>query len=298
MTAPRVLLLGGHGKVALHLTPLLLNRGWNVTSVVRNPEHEQDILRFNDHEGRASGGDRGGRGTVNVLVSSLDDVQNLADAERVIEKVRPDYVVWAAGAGGKGGPARTYAVDQDAAKHFIRASLADLNISKFLLISHLGSRRQRAPWWTDDDWAAVQRSWDAIPHYCKAKLEADEYFAAMALKRKEKEREMGVGSGSGNGGFQGIVLRPGLLTLEPATRKVQLGKTKAGGSVTREDVAIVADALLAREDTRGFLDLLGGEDDVTEAVERVVTEKIDAIEGEDVEGITKRFQGEPLEIKT
>lgn len=97
MSAPRVLLLGGHGKVALHLTPLLLNRGWNVTSVIRNPAHEPEILRFNDHEGRVSGGDRGGHGTVNVLVNSLDDVKSLKDAERVIEGVRPDYVVWSAG---------------------------------------------------------------------------------------------------------------------------------------------------------------------------------------------------------
>jgi nucleoside-diphosphate-sugar epimerase len=97
MASPRVLLLGGHGKVALHLTPLLLDRGWDVVSVVRNTEHEAEILRLNDHEGTHSGGDRGGRGTVSVLVSSLDDVKSVDDAERVIEQARPDYVVWAAG---------------------------------------------------------------------------------------------------------------------------------------------------------------------------------------------------------
>lgn len=98
MASPRVLLLGGHGKVALYLTPLLLNRGWNVTSVIRNPAHESEILKFNDPEGRFSGGDRGGHGKVNVLVHSLDDVKSVRDAEGVIEGVRPDYVVWSAGA--------------------------------------------------------------------------------------------------------------------------------------------------------------------------------------------------------
>ena len=97
MASPRVLLLGGHGKVALYLTPLLLNRGWNVVSVIRNPEHEQEILNFNDHEGRTTGGDRGGRGSVTPLVSSLDDVNSVVDAERIIEAARRDYVVWAAG---------------------------------------------------------------------------------------------------------------------------------------------------------------------------------------------------------
>lgn len=202
------------------------------------------------------------------------------------------------GAGGKGGPSRTYAVDQDAAKHFILASLADLNISKFLMVSHLGSRRARAPWWSDDDWTSYQKTWESIPDYCKAKLEADEYLVAMAAKRAAKEDEMGVKDEKGDGRFQAIVLRPGLLTEEKATGRVQLGKTRAKGGVSREDVAIVADRLLAREDTRGYWDLLNGEEPVDEAVERVVRDGIDAVEGEDVGAIRRRFEGEKLEIRT
>lgn len=166
------------------------------------------------------------------------------------------------------------------------------------MVSHLASRRTRAPWWAagDDDWKA---SWSAIPDYCKAKLEVDEYLTAMAEKRMRKEKEMGVESGRGNGAFQAIVLRPGLLSDEKATGRVELGKTAgAKGNVSREEVAVVADKLLAREDTRGYWDLLAGEEPVDEAVERVVREKIDAIEGEDVDAIRKRFKGEKLEIRT
>lgn len=83
----QVLLLGGHGKVALHLTPLLLNRAWNVTSVVRNPDHEKEILALG----------KGRRGNLNVLVSSLADIKSAADAQEVLNKVMPDYVVWSAG---------------------------------------------------------------------------------------------------------------------------------------------------------------------------------------------------------
>jgi Trk K+ transport system NAD-binding subunit len=39
----RVLIIGGHGKVALLAAPLLVSDGHEVTSVVRNPEHVADV---------------------------------------------------------------------------------------------------------------------------------------------------------------------------------------------------------------------------------------------------------------
>ena len=83
----QVLLLGGHGKIALHLTPLLLKRAWNVTSVVRNADHEKEILDLG----------KGLKGKLNVLISSLDDIKSANDAKKVLDTVTPDYVVWAAG---------------------------------------------------------------------------------------------------------------------------------------------------------------------------------------------------------
>lgn len=87
MTMPQVLLLGGHGKIALYLTPLLLARSWNVTSVIRNADHEAEIMALG----------KGQPGKISVLLSSLDDVKSRADAQAVLDKVRPEYVVWAAG---------------------------------------------------------------------------------------------------------------------------------------------------------------------------------------------------------
>lgn len=272
--APRVLLLGGHGKVALHLTPLLLARSWNVTSVIRNPEHEKEILQL--------GNGYHGKGKVDVLVFSLEDVKSDADAQAILDAVQPDYVVWAAGAGGQGGPERTYAIDQNAAKHFIATALASPCVTKFLLISHLGSRRNKPPWMTDEDWRHLQHvNNDLLPTYAKAKLEADEYLTARAELRKRRKFP--------DSHFQCILLRPGWLSDERATGRVALGKTGAQGKVTREDVAIVADRLLARDDTHGWYDLLNGDEAVDEAVERVVREGVDAVEGEDVEGMVKRF---------
>jgi hypothetical protein len=84
---PHVLLLGGHGKVSLLLTPLLLSRSWRVTSVVRDPAQKAAILEAG----------KNGPGKVDVLVESLEEVKSDGDAASVLEKTKPDYVVWSAG---------------------------------------------------------------------------------------------------------------------------------------------------------------------------------------------------------
>ena len=87
MTTTRVLVLGGHGKIALFLQPLLLAKNWNVTSVVRNHDHEAEILALGQNQ----------PGKIEVLVDSLDDVKEVSHARKVLENVRPDIVVWSAG---------------------------------------------------------------------------------------------------------------------------------------------------------------------------------------------------------
>lgn len=187
------------------------------------------------------------------------------------------------GAGGKGGPTRTRQIDQIASKHFITTSLSRPQVKKFLLISHIGSRRTKPAWISDDDWAYLTEiNTQVLPDYFKAKIDADEYLTALAEKRNEKD--------GSDLKAQVILLRPGLLVDTPATGRVDLGKTRRGrGSVSREDVAGVVDALLARDDTGGWYDLLNGDEGIGEAVERVVRDRVDAVEGEDVEGMVKRF---------
>lgn len=91
-----VLLLGGSGKVAQLLTPLLLQRSWNVTSIIRDPAQIPGLQKLGE----------GQSGKLNVLVRSLEDVTSEAQAKSLIDEVKPDYVVWSAGAGGKGAPER------------------------------------------------------------------------------------------------------------------------------------------------------------------------------------------------
>ncbi|KIW99409.1 uncharacterized protein Z518_11397 [Rhinocladiella mackenziei CBS 650.93] len=269
MTATRVLVLGGHGKVSLLLQPMLLAKGWNITSVVRNPDHEAEIL--------ALGKDQPGK--IEVLVDSLDDVKHESQARQVLNKVKPDIVVWSAGAGGKGGPSRTHAVDMVAAKAYISASLAMPSVSKFLLVSYIASRRGYPPWWTaEDKQAADHVNTKVLPHYFQAKVEADEHLEALAKKRLD----------SGDAAFQAIDLRPGTLTDSPGTGRVSLGKTSSRGSVPRADVAAVAAALLSRKDTRGWFDLLEGHSNISEAIDELVKNGHDGLAGEDLDRIYSR----------
>lgn len=111
--------------------------------------------------------------------------------------------------------------------------------------------------------------------YHAAKLAADECLTAAARKR--------------GSGFRGIVLRPGSLTDDVEEGKVALGKTKANGRVNRRDVARVTVDLLENAQTGAWLDLLQGDEEVGDAVKRVVQEGVDCVEGEDIEAIEQRW---------
>ncbi|WOF24629.1 NAD(P)H-binding protein [Microbacterium betulae] len=114
----RILILGGHGKIALLLAPLLAARGDEVTGVIRNPDHADDVA--------AAG-----------ATSVVADLESL-DVHGLAELVRGhDAVVWSAGAGG-GVPERTYAVDRDAAIRSIDAA-QEAGVPRYVMVSYLGA---------------------------------------------------------------------------------------------------------------------------------------------------------------
>lgn len=147
-----------------------------------------------------------------------------------------------------------------------------------MMVSYIASRKSRAPWWTDDDWAGAQKTnTETLPRYAEAKIDADEHLLATWKKRTD----------SGDCEFQCLNLRPGSLTNEPA-KGVKLGKTSARGPISREAVAQIAAALLSRDDINGWIDALDGDDSVEQAVEKLVKEGHDGTEGEDLERIHAR----------
>ncbi|KAI0845702.1 NAD(P)-binding protein [Daldinia vernicosa] len=251
-----VLLLGGSGKVAQLLTPLLLQRSWNVTSIIHDPARVTSLEKLG----------QGQKGNLNVLVRSLEEVTSEAQAKSIIDEVKPDYVVWSAGAAGKGGPERTFKIDRDAAIHFIRASAATSSITKFVMISYLGSRLKKAPWWSEEVWQNIQETNNGVlKTYYQAKIAADQVLYEEGKKRKD---------------FAAINLRPGTLTLEPAG-KVKLGKLPVLGSASRASVAQITALLLDASNVKsGWLDLIDGDEDPEAAVKRCVEEGVDAAEGE------------------
>ena len=91
-TIPHILLLGGHGKVALLLTPLLLSRGWHVTSLIRDAAQKEDVLAAKKDQ----------RGQLDIVVESLQDVGTVEDAMAILERIGAGWVVWSAGKSGFG----------------------------------------------------------------------------------------------------------------------------------------------------------------------------------------------------
>lgn len=145
----RILLIGGHGKVALLLEPLLAAAGHHVTAVIRNPDHEADV--------RAAGATPL---VADVATFDTDQLASLASGN--------DAVIWSAGAGG-GDPERTYAIDRDAAIRTIDGA-ARAGVRRFLMVSYFGAGPDHGvP--ADDPFFA----------YAEAKAAADAHLRASGL---------------------------------------------------------------------------------------------------------------------
>ncbi|WP_347348900.1 NAD(P)H-binding protein [Nigerium sp.] len=115
-----VTIIGGHGKVALLLAPLLKKAGHEVSSWIRNPEHVADV--------EATGAE--------AVVADIETM-SAADMAELLKDTGTDVVVWSAGAGG-GSPKRTYAVDLEAARRSMEAAgLA--GVQRYLMVSYFGA---------------------------------------------------------------------------------------------------------------------------------------------------------------
>ena len=139
----RIIVFGGHGRIALLLAPLLVERGDEVTGVIRNPEHADDV---------EAGGAR-------ALVADIETM----DVEALAEIIRGhDAVVWSAGAGG-GDPQRTYAVDRDAAERSMDAA-ERAGVRRYVMVSWIGSTADHGVPEGDSFFAYADAKWAADEH--------------------------------------------------------------------------------------------------------------------------------------
>lgn len=143
-----VAIAGGHGQIALRLTRLLSERGDQVRSLIRNPDHADDV--------REAGGD--------PVVCDLEE----ADDALVANAVRgADAVVFAAGAGPGSGSQRKGTMDLGGAVKLIAAAKAN-GIRRYVMVSSINAD----PDHPGDDTFSV---------YLRAKGEADAELAASGL---------------------------------------------------------------------------------------------------------------------
>jgi uncharacterized protein YbjT (DUF2867 family) len=211
----RITIIGGHGKVALRLGRLLSERGDQVSAWVRNGLHSDDVAAT---------------GATPVVA----DLETLDDDAMAAILAGQDAVVWSAGAGG-GDPARTYAVDRDAA---IRSMVAaeKAAVRRYLMVSYFYDR---------PDHGVAQDS--SFFPYADAKAAADEHLRSTAL--------------------DWTILGPSRLTDDPGTGRIETGEGIAKSSVSRDDVAAVLAAVLEAPTTiRRTIDFNNGEVPIADAI--------------------------------
>jgi uncharacterized protein YbjT (DUF2867 family) len=160
----------------------------------------------------------------------------LCDLER--DDVRPhvggaDAIVFAAGAGPGSGAARKQTMDLGGAVKCIDAA-RELGVDRFLMVSSMGTRDIPAD--------------SPMKPYLEAKRDAD-----LALEAS---------------GLRWTIVRPGPLTNDPGTGKVELAPILGRwGEIPRDDVALVLyHCLLADNTVHGSFELLSGTEPIESAV--------------------------------
>jgi uncharacterized protein YbjT (DUF2867 family) len=169
------------------------------------------------------------------------DLEN-AGVDEVVQHLRgADAVVFAAGAGPGSGAERKDTVDRAAAVLLADAAIA-AGVRRYVMVSAMGA--DEAPEGDGDD--AV------FSAYLRAKAAADR----DVLGRRE---------------LATTIVRPGLLTDDPATGQVTVAEKTGRGSITRSDVAAVLAAVVDDDGTAGVtFEVIGGDTPIAIAVASLV----------------------------
>ncbi|QYM75428.1 SDR family oxidoreductase [Leucobacter luti] len=210
----RIILFGGHGRIALLTEPLLVERGDHVTAVIRNPDHAAEVA--------ATG-----------ATPHVGDIEQLDEHQLAELIVGHDAVVWSAGAGG-GDPARTRAVDQDAAIRTMTAA-AYAGVPRFVMVSYFGASL--------DHGVPEDNSFFA---YAQAKAAADEHLRSTEL--------------------EWTVLGPGTLTHDEGTGLIDT-TARASATVSRANVAsVIAETLADPATVRRTIRFIDGDTPIADAI--------------------------------
>jgi uncharacterized protein YbjT (DUF2867 family) len=227
----RVVVAGGHGKIAMLVERLLADRGDEAVGLIRNPNQAGDVEAT------------GARAVVcDLEAASVEDLAaHLAGA---------DAVVFAAGAGPGSGIARKDTVDRAAAVLLADAATA-AGVRRYVQVSSINADAAPPPGAETGDVSPREATGDVFGAYLRAKKAAEDDLRARPL--------------------DWTILRPGRLTDDPPAGTVTLAPHVDSGAVTRADVAAVIVALLDTPASIGtVLELVGGDTPVAEAVAAAV----------------------------
>ncbi|CAK5271936.1 unnamed protein product [Mycena citricolor] len=233
----KVIIIGGHGNTGLRLARILSSAAHSVTSLIRNPAHAEDV--------------RAAQAT--PLLLSLEDAPV---SELSMAFAGTDVVYFTAGAGGKGGPLRTRAVDCDGAIKVFDAieGVEAPRRPRLVLLSAIDVRNPAVvpAHYNEDDIAISTRTRAAIGTYMQCKYDADKNLAQRTA-------------------FKWTILRPTGLTNEPGTGKATIGRTHMMPMISREDVALALASLVDREGAAGLgIDIVGGETPIAEGLDAFI----------------------------
>ena len=176
----RIVIIGGHGKVALLLAELLAARGDEVISLIRDPAQAADVSAT---------------GATPLGLS----VEEATETELAAALKGADAVVWSAGAGGKGGPARTDAVDRRAAIRSMEAA-AVAGVTRYVMVSFITA------------YGEVPAG-HPLRAYAIAKIAADRHLQTTDLAW--------------------TILGPGLLTLDEPTGAITVARVPKGAPTSK-----------------------------------------------------------------
>lgn len=217
----KVFIVGGSGKIARRLAQQLSSRGHTPLSLHRHAEQAGELKAL---------------GSVPVYGNLLElNVTGLAQL-----MAGSDVVVFTAGAGGKGGPEMTNAIDGRGLELTVAAA-QKAKIQRFLLVS-------------------------AFPEASRGKQVSETFENYMAVKKRADVH-------LAESDLDWVILRPGLLLDAPGTGKVRAGLAIPYGDVTREDVAATLVEIIERPQvSRVIVELTEGNTPVDQAIQRLASE--------------------------
>ncbi|MHC8361627.1 NAD(P)-binding oxidoreductase [Pseudomonas sp. LS2P72] len=214
-----VFIVGGSGKVARSLAQQLAERGHQPRSLYRHAEQAEGLKAL---------------GATPIAGNLLElDTEALAKL-----MTGSDTVVFAAGAGGKGGAQMTDAIDGRGLElSMAAAQLA--GIQRFILVS-------------------------AFPEASRGKTVSETFENYMAVK---KRADVHLAASD----LDWVILRPGTLLNSPGTGKVHAGLAIPYGDVPRDDVAAALLQIIEKPGVyRVIIELTQGVTPVDEAIQNFV----------------------------